>query len=180
MLIDSYRSMIVRFASPATRGFLTPLLFLSCLVSSRRKKTSGTRVLWHELVGWNSLLYTRRRNKLYKVTMYCWVLTTPIVAMATIACQTSRPWKPAPRPRAAMKTASGTGTSTARQADTVTWKTLTVGPDWDWVRHGWWARHPRHPRGSAQPLHHKVGFYCHGNRRADCLRAVAGVEFEAL
>ena len=44
MLIDSYRSMIVRFASPATRGFLSPLLSLSCLVSSRRKKTSGTRV----------------------------------------------------------------------------------------------------------------------------------------
>ena len=29
MLIDSYRSMIVRFASPATRGFLSPLLSLS-------------------------------------------------------------------------------------------------------------------------------------------------------
>ena len=47
MLIDSYRSMIVRFASPATRGFLSLLLFLSCLIPSRRKKTSGTRV-----VGW--------------------------------------------------------------------------------------------------------------------------------
>ena len=36
MLIDSYRSMIVRSASPATRGFLSPLLWW--------KKTSGTRV----------------------------------------------------------------------------------------------------------------------------------------
>ena len=45
MLIDNYRSMIVRFASPATRGFLSPLLSLSHLISSRRKKTSGTRVL---------------------------------------------------------------------------------------------------------------------------------------
>ena len=43
-LIDSYRSMIVRFASPATSGFLSPLLSLYCLVSSRRNKTSGTRV----------------------------------------------------------------------------------------------------------------------------------------
>ena len=44
MLIDSYRSMIVRFALPASRGFLSPLLSLPCLVSSQRKKTSGTRV----------------------------------------------------------------------------------------------------------------------------------------
>ena len=29
MLIDSYRSMIVRFASRVTRGFLSPLLCLS-------------------------------------------------------------------------------------------------------------------------------------------------------
>ena len=36
--------MIVIFASPATRGFLSPFLSLSCLVSSRRKKTAGTRV----------------------------------------------------------------------------------------------------------------------------------------
>ena len=46
MLIDSYRNMIVSFASPATRGFLSPFLSLSCLVSSWRKKTSwdqGTR-----------------------------------------------------------------------------------------------------------------------------------------
>ena len=41
---DSYHSMIVRFALPATRGFLSLLLFLSCLISSRQKKTSGTRV----------------------------------------------------------------------------------------------------------------------------------------
>ena len=46
MLIDRYRSMIVRFASPATRGFLSTLLSLSCLVSLQRKKTSGTRVVW--------------------------------------------------------------------------------------------------------------------------------------
>ena len=52
VLIDSYRSMIMRFASPATRGFLSPLLSLSCLVSSRRKKTSGTRVNY----------YTRKRT----------------------------------------------------------------------------------------------------------------------
>ena len=38
LLIDSYRSMIVRFASRATRGFLLPLLSLSCLVSLLRKK----------------------------------------------------------------------------------------------------------------------------------------------
>ena len=44
MLIDSYRSMIERYASSAIRGFLSPLLFLSCLVSSQRKKTSGTWV----------------------------------------------------------------------------------------------------------------------------------------
>ena len=44
MLIDTYRSMIVRFASPATRGFLSPLLSLSYLISLGRKKTSGTRV----------------------------------------------------------------------------------------------------------------------------------------
>ena len=43
-IIDSYRSMLVRFALPATRGFISPLLSLSCLVSSRRKKTSGTRI----------------------------------------------------------------------------------------------------------------------------------------
>ena len=45
MLIDTYGSMIVRVASPATRSFLSPLLSLSCLVSSLRKKTSGTRVV---------------------------------------------------------------------------------------------------------------------------------------
>ena len=45
MLIDTYRSMIVRFALPATRGFRSPLLSLSCLISSRWKKTSGTRVV---------------------------------------------------------------------------------------------------------------------------------------
>ena len=44
VLIDTYRSMIVRCASPATRGFLSPLLSLSCLVSLRRKKTSETKV----------------------------------------------------------------------------------------------------------------------------------------
>ena len=55
MLIDSYRSMIVRFASPATRGFLSPLLSLSCLVSSRRKKTSGTRVMWRRRRFFNRL-----------------------------------------------------------------------------------------------------------------------------
>ena len=38
---DTYCSMIVRFTSPATRGFLLPLLSLSCLVSSRRKKHLG-------------------------------------------------------------------------------------------------------------------------------------------
>ena len=32
MLIDTYRSMIVRFVSPATRDFLLPLLSLSCLL----------------------------------------------------------------------------------------------------------------------------------------------------
>ena len=41
MLIDSYGNMIVRFKSPATRGFLSPVLSLSSLVSLRRKKTSG-------------------------------------------------------------------------------------------------------------------------------------------
>ena len=30
---DTYHSMIVRFASPATRGFLSPLLSVSLLVS---------------------------------------------------------------------------------------------------------------------------------------------------
>ena len=44
VLIDNYRSTIVRFALPTTRGFLSPLLSLSCLVSLRQKKTSGTRV----------------------------------------------------------------------------------------------------------------------------------------
>ena len=37
--------MIVRFASSAIRGFLSPLFSVSLLVSSRRKKTSGTRVI---------------------------------------------------------------------------------------------------------------------------------------
>ena len=46
VLIDSYRSMIVRFASWVTRGFLSLLLSLSCLISSLRKKTSGTRVTY--------------------------------------------------------------------------------------------------------------------------------------
>ena len=35
MLLDTYRSMIVRFASPATRGLLLPLLSLSCLFTSK-------------------------------------------------------------------------------------------------------------------------------------------------
>ena len=39
-----YRSTKVRFGSPATRGFLSPLLSLSSLVSSRPKKTSETTV----------------------------------------------------------------------------------------------------------------------------------------
>ena len=42
MLIDSYRSMIVRFASSATRVF-SHCFFLS-LAPLRLKKTSGTRV----------------------------------------------------------------------------------------------------------------------------------------
>ena len=37
MLIDSYRSMIVRFASPAARGFLSPLLSLSFSLRGKRK-----------------------------------------------------------------------------------------------------------------------------------------------
>ena len=37
MLIDTYRSMIVRFASPATRGFLSPLLSLSSLRDERKQ-----------------------------------------------------------------------------------------------------------------------------------------------
>ena len=51
--LDTYSSMTVRFTSPATRGFLLPLLSLlplfslSCLVSSQQKKTSGTRVQVH-------------------------------------------------------------------------------------------------------------------------------------
>ena len=44
IIIDTYHSMIMRFALSATRGFLSPLLSLSHLVSSWRKKTSGTRV----------------------------------------------------------------------------------------------------------------------------------------
>ena len=36
MLIGTYRSMIVRFALPATRGFLSPLLCLwSCLFAGK-------------------------------------------------------------------------------------------------------------------------------------------------
>ena len=34
-LIDTYRSMIMRFTSPATRGFLSPLLPLSCLFATK-------------------------------------------------------------------------------------------------------------------------------------------------
>ena len=37
MLIDSYRSMIVRFTSPATRGFLLPLLSLVSSLCGERK-----------------------------------------------------------------------------------------------------------------------------------------------
>ena len=39
---DTYRSMLVRFASPVTRGFLSLLLSLG-LLSSRWKETSGNR-----------------------------------------------------------------------------------------------------------------------------------------
>ena len=49
LFIDTYRSiMIVRFASPVTRGFLSLLLSLSymSLVSSRRKKTFGTGIVF--------------------------------------------------------------------------------------------------------------------------------------
>ena len=35
MLIDTYRSMIVRFTSPTTRGFLSPLLSLSSLFAAK-------------------------------------------------------------------------------------------------------------------------------------------------
>ena len=40
--------MIVRLASPVTTGFLSPLLSPSCmpLVSSRRKKTFGTGIVF--------------------------------------------------------------------------------------------------------------------------------------
>ena len=43
MLIDAYRSMIVRFTSPATRGFLSPLLSLSNCLSLR-----GERKPWDQ------------------------------------------------------------------------------------------------------------------------------------
>ena len=45
-LIDTYRGKIVRFASPATKGFISPLLSpsLLSLLPSQPKKTSRTRV----------------------------------------------------------------------------------------------------------------------------------------
>ena len=43
---DTYHCMIVRFGSPTTRGFLSPFLSLSCLVSLQQKKTSGIRVIY--------------------------------------------------------------------------------------------------------------------------------------
>ena len=50
MLIDSYHSMMVRFASHITRGFSRAASFsLFSLVSSWWKKTSGTRVLYIRL-----------------------------------------------------------------------------------------------------------------------------------
>ena len=85
MLIDSYRSMIMRFASPATRGFLSPLLSLYCLVSSRRKKTSGTRVVSIKRLVWNMnklVLLTRslplmkgRKRELYWTNLGLSILT---------------------------------------------------------------------------------------------------------
>ena len=44
MLIDSYRSTIVRFASGVTRGFLSPFL-CHLIFSLQWNKTSGTRVV---------------------------------------------------------------------------------------------------------------------------------------
>ena len=60
MLTDTYRSMIVRFVSPATRGFLSPLLSLSSLLFSWRKKTSGTRVALDKL--WIDLRLTTKKK----------------------------------------------------------------------------------------------------------------------
>ena len=49
MLIDTYRSMIVRIVSPAIRGFLLPLLSQSCLLSLCTKEN-----LWdQDMTVWN-------------------------------------------------------------------------------------------------------------------------------
>ena len=53
ILIDSYRSMIVRFSSPAARGFLSPLLSLSwgflALRGSSLRKPLAARVVQDKL-----------------------------------------------------------------------------------------------------------------------------------
>ena len=46
---DTYRSMIVRFASPTTRGFLLLFLSLSCLLPLQWKKPLGPGYLIYEL-----------------------------------------------------------------------------------------------------------------------------------
>ena len=74
---DTYRSMIVRFASPATRGYLSSFLSLSHLISLRQKQTSGTRVhLTLSLPCSPSLNLKTANNLQLKACLTNWMMST--------------------------------------------------------------------------------------------------------
>ena len=54
MLIDSYRSMIVRFTSWVTRGFLSPLLCLSLDILFVAKENLWDHYTWKSF-GWGAV-----------------------------------------------------------------------------------------------------------------------------
>ena len=56
---DSYRSMIVRFASPATRSLLLPLLFLSFLFAAKENLWDQGTLLLELIINFVSFLLLR-------------------------------------------------------------------------------------------------------------------------